>query len=70
GNMKEGYAFTSRGFYWKPHFHPTYQTLYPQIESVELKDWLMLNGHYFHSSKRMNTKMFLLLKKLQVLFAS
>ncbi|MEM6723814.1 MAG: zinc ribbon domain-containing protein [Bacteroidota bacterium] len=70
GNMKEGYAFTSRGFYWKPHFHPTYQTAYQQIESVELKDWLLLNGHYFHSSKRMNTKLFLLLKKLQVLFAS
>lgn len=70
GNMKEGFAFTSRAFYWKPHFHKAYQFPFRDIKTVELGDWLMLNKHYFHSSKRMNIKMALLMKKLQVLFAA
>ncbi len=69
GSCKEGFAFTTKGLYWKAHFNAAAHIPYAYLREIVLKEWLSINGHYFHVNASLNEKVFKLLRKLRLLFA-
>ena len=69
GGCKEGFALTDRAFYWKAQLQTARKVLYRNLESVRReKDWLLINGHFFHASYSLDLKLMKLLKKLKGLY--
>lgn len=66
GSLKEGFAFTERGFYWRMHFEPARMVLYQNLEEINReKDWIKINGQFFNANKSLNIKILKLLKKIK-----
>ncbi|MCB0592873.1 MAG: zinc ribbon domain-containing protein [Lewinellaceae bacterium] len=67
GSCKEGFALTERGLYWKAQLQTARKVAYTALESVRReKDWLLINGDFFHANPSLDLKMMKLLKKLQL----
>lgn len=66
GNLKNGFAFTNKGFYWKALLQPNHVAYYSELEEVKIeKGSVKINGHFFDTGKStFNLKIALLLKKL------
>lgn len=65
GNCKEGFAMTDRALYWKAPLEKARKIPYSDILEVKKeKDWLSINGLFFHASETLNVRMLKLLRKL------
>lgn len=70
GSVKEGFAMTETGIYWKAQLQKAHQVAYSDLHTIERhKDWLHINGHFFNINASLNLKMLKLLKKLKMLFS-
>jgi hypothetical protein len=68
GSCKEGFAFTTKGLYWKAHFNKAQKAYYTELYEVKKEeDWVNINGQYFHINPSLNFKISKLLKKLRSL---
>lgn len=68
GTCREGFAFTTKGLYWKAHFNKAQKAYYQELYEVKSEsDWLTINGQYFHINRSLNFKIAKLLKKLKSL---
>ncbi len=69
GSCKEGFALTERGIYWKAHFNKAYAVHYENLQEIKReKEWITINGRYFHVNPSFNLKLLKLLKKLKRIF--
>ncbi|MGB1217033.1 MAG: zinc ribbon domain-containing protein [Saprospiraceae bacterium] len=69
GSCKEGFAITERGIYWKAHFNRAYRVHFDNLQEIKReKDWISINGRYFHVNNRFNLKLLKLLKRLKRMF--
>ncbi len=69
GSCKEGFAITERGIYWKAHFNRAYRVHFDNLQEIKReKDWISINGRYFHVNPRFNLKLLKLLKRLKRMF--
>jgi hypothetical protein len=65
GNCKEGFAMTDRALYWKAPMEKARRVAYTELEAIlREKDWLRINGHFFHASPVLNIRLLKLLKRL------
>ena len=65
GNCKEGFAMTDRALYWKAPLEKARRAAYAELEFVAReKDWLRVNGHFFHASPVLNIRLLKLLRRL------
>jgi ribosomal protein L40E len=70
-NLKEGFAFTDRSFYWKAPMQKAHQQSYLELKNISKHaDWITINNQFFHANPSLDIKMLKLLRKLQVLFQS
>lgn len=68
GSCKEGFAFTTKGLYWKAHFNKAQKAYYTELYEIKKEeDWVNINGQYFHINPSLNFKIAKLLKKLRSL---
>lgn len=68
GSCKEGFAFTERAMYWKSQLQTARKVLYPDLREIQReKEWLLINGHFFHANPALDLKVMKLLKKLRQL---
>ena len=66
GSVKEGFAFTDRALYWKPHLEPAASVDLVDLQELKREhDWLRINGKFFHVSRPVNLKMLYLLRKIK-----
>ncbi|MFM7401077.1 MAG: zinc ribbon domain-containing protein [Bacteroidota bacterium] len=66
GNCKEGFAMTNKGIYWKSVLDKPRKVAYSELKDVRVeKEWITINGHFFHANRSLNLKMCKLLKKLR-----
>lgn len=66
GSVREGFAMTERGIYWKAHLEKARQVSYDSLQTIERKkDWITINDHFFNVNQSLNLKMLKLLKKIQ-----
>lgn len=66
GSVKEGFAFTDRALYWKPHLEPAASVALIDLQELKRQhDWLRINGKFFHVSRPVNLKMLYLLRKIK-----
>lgn len=71
GSVKEGFAMTEAGIYWKAQLQKAHSVSYHDLHTIERhKDWLHINGHFFNINTSLNLKLLKLLKKLKLLFSS
>lgn len=64
-SLKEGFAMTDRGLWWKAPFNKQQTALFLPLRDVKrVNDWITINGSYFHVSKSINLKMLLFLKQI------
>lgn len=69
GSLKEGFAFTERGLYWKNQLQAPQQVIYAQLQQVDReKEWLLINQHFFHASPSLNMKIWLLLRRFMLFY--
>lgn len=69
GSCKEGFALTERALYWKAQLQTARKVSYRELrEARREKDWLLINGHFFHASPSLDLKLMKLLKKLRRLY--
>jgi len=65
-NCKEGFAMTNKGIYWLAPFDRPRRVFYADIGTIKKeKEWLTINGHFFHATPTLNLKLCKLLKKLR-----
>lgn len=70
GSCKEGFALTEHALYWKAQLQTARKLAYADLRELRReKDWLLLNGHFFHASPSLDLKLMKLLKKLKALSA-
>ena len=68
GTCREGFAFTTKGLYWKAHFNKAQKAYYKELYEIKSEsDWITINGQYFHINRSLNFKIAKLLKKLKSL---
>ncbi len=68
GTCREGFAFTTKGLYWKAHFNKAQKAYYKELYEIKSEsDWVTINGQYFHINRSLNFKIAKLLKKLKSL---
>ncbi len=68
GSCKEGFAMTEKALYWKAQLQTARRAGYDALEDIRReKDWLLINGHFFHASPTLDAKMLRLLKKIRLL---
>ncbi len=66
GSGKEGLVLSSKGIYWKVHFHKAQSLKFGNIKSLQLhKNHLDINQAYFNTSPSFNYKLFKLLYKIK-----
>lgn len=65
GNLKDAFALTDRGLYWKTPLDKPRHAPYSGITALEKKsDHLTINGWFFSTTPSLDLKMYKLLKKL------
>lgn len=65
GMGAEGFAMSDKAIYWKAPMQKPAAIHYDKIKSVEKRrDWLLINGQYFHVNLSLDLKVFKLLKKI------
>lgn len=65
GSLKEGFAITEKGLYWKMHFEKPRKLLFDNFQEVVAeKDWIKINGQFFNADRSLNVKMMKLLRKI------
>ena len=70
GNCREGFAFTGRALYWKANLQKARRVAYSGIREVKReKDWIMINGFFFHVNLSLDVKILKLLRRLKQLYA-
>lgn len=70
GSCKEGFAMTDRALYWKAPLEKARKIPYADLVEVVIeKDWLRINGLFFHASKTLDVRLLKLLRRLQRLAA-
>jgi hypothetical protein len=66
GAFRQGVAFTERALYWKAHLEEARQAPYDSLNELKReKNWLLINGHYFHVNPAFDVKTLKLLRKLR-----
>lgn len=70
GSCKEGFALTGRALYWKAQLQTARKAEYRNLQSIHReKEWLLINGHFFHANPSLDLKIMKLLKKLNRLLS-
>lgn len=68
GSCKEGFAMTEKALYWKAQLQTARRAGYESLQDIRReKDWLLINGHFFHASPSLDLKMLRLLRKIRLL---
>ena len=68
GNCKEGFAMTDKALYWKASLEKARQVAYTGLDQIQReKDWLRINGLFFHASKTLDVRLMKLLRKVKEL---
>ena len=63
GSCKEGFAMTDKALYWKAPLEKARKVAYAELDQiVREKDWLRINGLFFHASKTLNIRLMKLLR--------
>ncbi|MBK7872736.1 MAG: zinc ribbon domain-containing protein [Saprospiraceae bacterium] len=66
GSVREGFAMTERGIYWKAQLEKARQVTYDNLQTIERKkEWITINGFFFNVNQSVNLKMLKLLKKIK-----
>ena len=66
GSLREGFAITDRGIYWKAHLEKARTALFSNLQTIERKkDWITINGAFFNVNQSVNLKLLKLLKKIR-----
>lgn len=66
GSLREGFAVTDRGIYWKAHLEKARAALFSNLQTIERKkDWITINGAFFNVNPSLNLKLLKLLKKIR-----
>jgi hypothetical protein len=66
GSLREGFAITDRGIYWKAHLEKARAVLFSNLQTIERKkDWITINGAFFNVNQSFNLKLLKLLKKIR-----
>ncbi|MFN4081663.1 MAG: zinc ribbon domain-containing protein [Saprospiraceae bacterium] len=61
----EGFAMSNKAIYWKSPMQKSAAVYYEELENLEKRrDWLLINGRYFHINPSLDLKVYKLLKKL------
>ncbi len=70
GTCREGFALTDRALYWKANLQKARRVKYTNIEAVEkAKDWITLNGHFFHVNPVLDVKVLKLMRRFRTWFS-
>ncbi|MEM9836611.1 MAG: GNAT family N-acetyltransferase [Bacteroidota bacterium] len=65
GSLKNGFALTDKGLYWKNVLQPNHVVYFSELTTVVVQhDHLLINDHFFDAGKRLNYKVAMLLRKL------
>ena len=65
GSCKEGFAMTEKALYWKAPLEKARKVLYSDLDQVvREREWIRINGYFFHVRKGLNIRMLKLLRKL------
>lgn len=66
GSLREGFALTEKGLYWKVHLSRAARVYFQDLKEIRReKEWLMINGHFFNANPSLNIKMMRLLKMIR-----
>jgi len=66
GNLKNGFALTDSGLYWKSLLQPNHAVFFKDLRPVTTEEKsLRINDHFFDAGRRLNLKLALLLEKLR-----
>ena len=66
GSLREGFAVTDRGIYWRAHLEKARAALFSNLQTIERKkDWITINGAFFNVNPSLNLKLLKLLKKIR-----
>ena len=66
GTCRSGFALTDRCLYWKASLQRSRKVPYAGIREVKReKEWLTINGHYFHVNPALDIKILKLMRRLK-----
>lgn len=66
GSVREGFAITDRGIYWKAQLEKARDVLFSNLQTIERKkEWITINGGFFNVNQSVNLKLLKLLKKIK-----
>ncbi len=66
GSLREGFAITDQGIYWKAHLEKARAALFSNLQTIERKkDWITINSAFFNVNPSVNLKLLKLLKKIR-----
>lgn len=66
GSLREGFAITERGIYWKAQLEKARVVPFSNLQTIERKkDWITINGSFFNVNQSVNLKLLKLLKKIK-----
>lgn len=70
GTCREGFALTERALYWKAPLQRARQVRYADLDEIsKQKEWITVNGHFFHVNLVLDIKMLKLLRRFRTWFA-
>jgi len=70
GTCREGFAFTDRALYWKANLQKARKVAYAGIgEVVKAREWITINGHFFHVNPVLDVKVLKLMRRLRGWFS-
>lgn len=70
GNLKNGFAITDKGIFWKSLLQPNHAVYFEDLQApLMVEEHLEINGHFFDGGVRLNRKIFLLLEKIRRTYA-
>ncbi|MCB9284445.1 MAG: zinc ribbon domain-containing protein [Lewinellaceae bacterium] len=69
GSCKEGFAMTDKALYWKTPLEKARKVAFSGLEQIRReKDWLQINGLFFHASRTLDVRLMKLLRRLKKWF--
>ena len=66
GSVREGFALTEKGLYWKAHLTRAARVYFDELAEIKReKQWININGQFFNVNLSINIKMMRLLKTIK-----